>query len=208
MNFLILALGLFLSSAVARITITYPENNVTARKAFDTLFSKLSVQNVQKCGEHLWEKRPDNYIVYSNCIKALNVPKIFEDKFLKLSNTNFDGDGIEFCGTMSSIYEQVSKELEVACSGLDKDKFDQAAYDKIMSENNISGDTFNSHNSSSDEDDPNVHSPAKGFKMDFLHLILIFVIFLLLSGAVIYYLNTAKSVKVNRKLVNEIAEKV
>jgi hypothetical protein len=53
MNFLPLLFALILSAVKARILLTYPENNETAKKAFVMLFSKFDIDRIRDCGDKL-----------------------------------------------------------------------------------------------------------------------------------------------------------
>jgi hypothetical protein len=132
MNFLSLLFALILSAVKARIVLTYPENNETAKKAFVMLFSKFDIDRIRDCGDKLSVSQDS----YKKCIKDLNIPKIFEKHLIDLKMDDFFAEyGVILTGIMSDIIEKVSKELETTCSHLDPKNVDEAAYNKIIDDN-------------------------------------------------------------------------
>lgn len=209
MNFQPLILAL-ISAVSAKISIISPEKNETAKKAFDILFSKFDIDRVRGCGTNLSSKMAFSQASYRRCIKGLNTPKIFEKHLLDLKAEDFDAEyGIAFSGTMSDIIEKVSKELETTCSHLDPNAVDEAAYDEIIKENCQVNNYSDNDIDNNDIDFKKKKTIGPSFTLDALHMVFILVILVLVFGAAaIYYLNDRRSVKINRKLVNNLSEKI
>lgn len=200
MNLSLVLLTLFLSAVRAKISITSPENNETAKAAFETLFSKVNCDKIRKCGDLL---KTESQASFRSCIKALRTPKIFEKHLWDLENDDFAANyGIAFSGTMSDIIAKVSDEVEKSCSHVDPNTFDQVTYDKIIQENRQPSATNTYTNN--DDNRTNYNS----FSLDWLHFMLIIIIVVLFFGGALYYLNDRRSVQINRKLVNDLSEKI
>lgn len=202
---------MFFSVVSAKICITYPENNETAKRVFETLFSNIRILEISKCGTILSDSKPKSeFSLYESCIKTLNTPIIFEKHLLKLKNEDFDAEHrIAFSGTMSDIIAKVSKELEVICAHIDPNTFDTTFHDKIINENWHHSNRFSS-NSNRSNSNPSTSSSSNyaSFELDAFHMMLILIILILTFGVAIYYLNDQRSVKINRKLVNDLNDKI
>jgi hypothetical protein len=108
---------------------------------------------------------------------------------------------------MSDIIEKVSKELETTCSHLDPNAVDEAAYDEIIKENCQVNNYSDIDNNDVDFKKKKTIGPS--FTLDALDMVFILVILVLVFGAAaIYYLNDRRSVKINRKLFNNLSEKI
>ena len=209
MNVITIFLALFLSVVSAKISITYPENNETAKQALENLMSKFKINDIRSCGKYLSGKSPNSQATYVSCIKSLNNPKIFEKHLLELKNEDFAANGgIAFSGTISDVIAKVSKELETICSHIDPNTFDKPFHDKIINENRNSN-SFSSIFINSNQNTSS-SSNESSFELDTLHMILILIILVLAFGGTIFYLNDRRSVNINRKLINDfdLSEKI